>query len=228
MGLFGNGGSNSNVGYNCGEINALRGVINDTAKKSAEDVVWLLNQQIITPMSSIWYAPEAVEFFNKFATRVKESGEKITEAFDNFRQSVENAGKSWADSTQGEAPSLPPIDNVELSLDVSEIKDKNEKGDVVIDEDRANNIVGGLAEVEEMIENALKKSAETLDAETAFIGHDQSSSLEECFAKVSEEIRKIFNFLTTGDDSLQSQITKTVQKYAEKSEEIKGTFASSK
>ena len=221
MGLFGNSGEIS--GYNCENVNALRDVINSTASQAGAGIVERLHSDIIVPMSSVWYAPEAVDFFEGFATTVKASGENITAAFDAFRGAVESAGKNWAENTGGEIPSLPAIDTVELELNVSEIQPEN-GGNVTIDEGQATTIAGNLTEVEAGIKSDLENLAEGLNAETAFIGHGQADALQTCFIQVSGEIHKIFKYLTEGEDSLQGQINKAVQKYADVSSGISNAF----
>ncbi len=217
------GGSGEVSGYNCAQVNALRDVINNTAQQSSQNIVERLHNEIIVPMSTVWYAPEAVEFFNGFANTVKATGEAITKAFDNYRAAVEDAGQYWAENTHGEAPSLPAIDNVDLTLNVSDIQPDN-AGNVTIDEGGANQIAGRLAEVEDGIKSDLENLANNLDAESAFIGHGQSDALRECFVTVSGELHKIFKYLTDGEESLQGQINKAVQKYQEMSSDVSSAF----
>jgi len=232
MGLF-SGSSNSSVtGYNCEQVNALRDVINNTAQEAGKGIVDRLHNEIITPMSTAWYAPEAQEFFEGFAETVKESGTNIQEAFDSFRDAVEKAGASWAENTGGEQPSLPTIDDVDLTLSVSEIQASN-NGDVTINSDEANAVANSLSQVEEEIKSDLESLAAKLDAASAFIGGGQASALQECFVTVSGEIHKIFKYLTEGeatdnghDGSLKGQITYAVQKYTDVSENISNSFNS--
>lgn len=222
MGLFGGGSSNVS-GYNCEQVNALRDVINNTATEAGQNIVERMHNDIIVPMSTVWYAPEAVEFFKGVADTVKSSGDNITSAFDSFRAAVEAAGRNWAENTGGEVPSLPSIDQVDLTLNVSEIQENN-AGSVTIDESEATNIASKLPQVEEGIKSDLEALASKLNAESAFIGHGQSESLQQCFVTVSGEIHKIFKYLTEGEESLQNQINKAVQKYQEVSSGISDAF----
>lgn len=211
------------AGYNCQRVNELRDVINNTAQQAGQNIVERLHTDIIVPMASAWYAPEAVEFFGGFAETVKASGENITRAFDSFRDAVEKAGINWAENTKGEMPSLPAIDAVDLNLNVTDIQPDN-AGNVTIDEGQASNIANRLGEVEEGIKADLETLANNLSAETAFIGHGQAESLHSCFITVSGEIHKIFKYLTEGESSLQGQIKKAVEKYQSVSEGISSAF----
>lgn len=221
MGLFGNSGDVT--GYNCQAVNELRTVINDIAQKSSTNIVERLHSDIIVPMSTVWYAPEAKTFFEGLASTVQASGEGITNAFDTFRAAVQTAGENWADNTGGERPSLPSIDKVDLTLNVTDIQESN-GGSVTIDGNQATAIASRLSEVEEGIKSDLQNLAGQLNAESAFIGHGQADALQQCFVTVSGEIHKIFKYLTEGEDSLQGQINKAVQKYQDVSGDIAGAF----
>ena len=221
MALFGNSGEVS--GYNCAQVESLREIINSTAQQSGSEITQILHDGIVTPMSSVWYAPEAVEFFNGFAEVVKTCGTNITEAFDAFRQNVQKAGANWAENTGGQAPTLAAIDQVELTLTVSEIQPDN-AGNVTIDEGQANTIAGNLSQVEQDIKAKLEGLAGNLDAATAFIGHGQGEAVQNCFVKISGEIHRIFRFLTEGDESLQSRIKAAAEKYATVSSELANNF----
>lgn len=224
MSFFGGGSNSGGTGYNATEINGLRDIINQTAQNAGDGIVQTLYDDIIVPMSTAWYAPEAVTFFEGFAETVKQSGENITKAFDSFRDAVEKAGVNWADNTGGEQPALAAIDQVELNLTVTDIKEKNDNGDVIIYSDSANTVANNLEEVENTIKENLENLAENLDAATAFIGGGQAEAIQDCFVEVSGEIHKIFKYLTEGEDSLQSQIKAADTKYGQVSTGISTAF----
>lgn len=212
-------GNGSTTGYNCEEVQNLREVINQTATQSANDIIETLHNSIIVPMSSVWYAPEAVTFFEGFQADVRNIGKTITQAFDGFRQFVQDAGTSWAENTKGAAPSLSPIDLVELNLSVSEIQPDN-NGNITIDGSRATTIANSLSQVEEEIKAKLQQRAGNLSAETAFIGGNQSQSLQNCFETVAGAVHHAFRCLTEGDNALQTQINKAVEKYSQIAQDI--------
>ena len=222
MGLF--GGTNANLtGYNCERVQDLRKVINNIAKQSGQSIIERLSSDIVIPMSTAWYAPEAVTFFEGFATTVSNTGKNITEAFDAFRAAVESAGRSWAENTGGDIPVLTAIDNVELKLDVSSIEPNN-AGNVGIDQEQASIIARRLQEVEEGIKSDLRNLASNLNAETAFIGQGQAEALDNCFTTIVGAIHNVFKYLTEGEDSLQNQIKNAVKKYQDVSSGISNAF----
>ena len=69
MSLFG-GNSGETSGYNCQKINDLGTVINNCAQKAASTIVDRLHDEIIIPISTAWYAPEAIDFFSGFKSTV--------------------------------------------------------------------------------------------------------------------------------------------------------------
>ena len=220
--------NNGNMtGYNSQNIAALRDVIDRTAQSVAEKVVTRLHDEIIRPISEAWHAPEAVDFFTKFAETVKGTGQNIRDIFDSFRKAVEQAGSIWAENTGGEAPTLGAISDVNLELPVREIQVKDSAGNVGIDEDAANKIANNLTNVEEEIKSDMEAVANELDASTAFLGHGQAEAVAECFIKINLEIHLIFKFLTEGDLSLQAQIISAAKKYGDVSVGIATGFKQS-
>ena len=219
------------IGFSVEEINALRGKINDTAQSCAEGIVSKLEQSIVTPMSTIWYAGEAVEFFEAFKTTVSNTGTVIHDAFDSFRNSIQEAGKFWAENTHSPtSPELPALDEVTLDLNVDSIKAVEEGTNrSVIDPTRANSLAGSLEALEGEIRTYLEGQARQLDATTAFIGGDQASAITTCFEKVGGEVSKIFNFLYTGEGtedgkSLKENINAAVEKYQTMATDVSTTY----
>lgn len=213
------------TGYNKEQIEGLRDAINSTAQEAAQGIVEKLESGIVTPMSTIWYAEEGVEFFEKFADVVKQSGTNIHDVFQTFNDYVGQAGANWAENTKGEAPTMAAIDNIELVLNVSAILNTNEKGDRGIEREQANSVADNLEQVKSEIETTLKELAAKLDATTSFLGGNQAEAVQNCFVQVSGEVHKIFNYLTEGDDSLRSAIIKTAEKYGEVGEGVSTAFS---
>ena len=228
--LFGGGASGEVSGYNSGKVEELREVINTTAQSCGETIVQTLESDIITPMSQAWYAEEAQEYFEAFKEQVKASGQTIKEVFDGFRDNVQKTGAEWATATgAGEGPTLEPIDDVTLDLDVSAIEATNGAGDRSLDESAVQTVVDNLPSVEDSIKESLSGLAQNLDASTAFLGHGQGEAVQACFVKVSEAVHKIFEFILTGgaggaDDSLSGALGKFKEKYAESAENVASSY----
>lgn len=212
------------IGYNIAEIEALRDVVNTLALDACELVLMRLNYGVIAPMSTAWYSPEAKAYFDKFAGIVKAKEGEVQAAFDNFRSAIQSIGEQWAYSTgNATMPQLASIDSVALDLDVSTILESDANGNVGIIEDSVKTVIDGLPDLETSIKTTLEFLATKLNAESAFIGGNQATAIEECFKGVGEAVRKIFEFLSTSEDSLYSQVTAYVEKYKTQAEGIKNT-----
>ncbi len=201
---------NNLIGYNCEQVEALRETINNIAKQTGEELIDTLQNYIIIPMSEVWFAPEAIKFFESFAETVKSSSGAITEAFDTVRQIIQQVGINWAEQTKGECPHLPPIDPVTLNLSIAAIK-SNHQGTIGIKQDEAQLIISKINDAEIKVQSYLESSISKLNAETSFLGNNQSESLQECFTKVSGEIHKIF----TNINQLSEIINQSIAKYTE-------------
>ncbi len=230
MGLLFGGASGEVSGYNSENVKALRGAINDTAQACGETIVSTLETDIITPMSTAWYAEEAQQYFEGFKAQVKASGETIKEVFEGFRGNIEKTGEEWATATgAAEAPTLDPLDDVELDLNIEAILAVNEAGDRSLDEAAVEQVVNNLSSTEATIKDSLTGLAENLDASTAFLGHGQGDAVQACFVKVTEAVHKIFEFILTGgeggaDDSLSGALTKFKEKYSDSATNVATSY----
>jgi hypothetical protein len=195
MGLFGFGGGGEISGYNKGKVEELRGAINTTAQSSAEAIIKELESGVIVPMSTVWYAEEAQQYFEGFKAAVAACGATIHEVFDKFRENVEKTGADWATSTGGEAPTLPVLDEIVLDLPVDAILNINGAGDRMLDEPGVKKVIGSLPTVEQNIKSSLNALAAQLEADTAFLGHGQGAAVQNCLVKVADAVHKIFVFL---------------------------------
>lgn len=228
--LFGGGAAGGSfTGYNREAVEHLREVINTTAQECAEKIVDLMHSEIVAPMSKVWYAKEAVEYFESIQQTVKASGESITNIFDSFREEVQTAGVNWATKTHNEndKPSLAAISPVSLDLNVSDIQDKNSKGDVVIDINEANSIAGKLPQTEEKIKTELEQITNKLDAAEALLGGSQAQAVKDCFNGLCKIVGEIFKFISSGDqngNSITKLINEAAKSYGEQAEGTASQF----
>ena len=214
-------------GFNNTNVVALREIINTTAQSCGTTIVEDLKNGIVTPISTAWYAPEAVEYFEAFKTAVAECGQSITDVFENFKNNVKSAGEYWGENTKStDSVDMAAIDLVELALDVSAIQQKDPSGNIYLDMAQTNTVIGKLSEVKKDIETHLGALAETMKSEDAFIGGGQAASIDSCFVEVTKSVHKIFDFLTEGEESLSSQLTSFVNKYSEMAEKVTTGFNS--
>ena len=203
------------VGYNKEKVEELRDKINDIAQDVASDVVELLHDRIVVPISTEWYAEVAQEYFLDFKDQVKQRGEAIKKAFDDFRKQIEETGKEWALATQGKEPVLLELDDVELNLDVSSIQNADESGNRYINEDGVNAIIDSIESVEEDIKSKLSNKTVDLGIESAFLGDDQAKAIQSCFDKILNEIHILFDYLLSGDNALSNALLNYKNSFSE-------------
>lgn len=221
MGLF---GGNNMTGFNPTEVEAMSSKIQQAANSVSETIVSKLKSGVVSPISKAWYTEEGVKFFQAFAESVKQTGTSIEEIFNSFVTSVENAGNNWAENAQQtERVSLTRVSGIDLNLDVSEVQN-NKGGDVGIIEADATAVANGLPGVRQEIESELSRIANNLSAESAFLGHSQAEAVTACFKKVNVIVSKVFDFLIEGENNLQSQIKKAVEKYGDVGSQTASAF----
>ena len=221
------GGASEVSGYNKDRIEALRDVINTTAQAVATDVVEELHSGIIVPMSEAWYAEEAQHYFETFAERVKETGERIKQTFDEVRLRIQKTGEAWASITQGEAPVLAELEQVDMVLSTSEIKNVDSVGNRALNEAKVQVVIGSLDKVEQNIRTRLARLAQNLDASTSFLGHGQGVAVSEYFGRVVDAVHGLFSYLLVGDNALSGELAKYKAKYADSAESVASSYSSS-
>ncbi len=234
-------------GYNPQNVIDLSNDISTAYENCCTGIVETLHDEIVTPISTAWYAPEACKFFGSDATDgilgigavqadenslkevVKKTSETIFKCFDGFRQDIESAGQNWFNNTSGAGEStgdisLPTFKQIDLELDVSAIQDKDGEGNVVLDGSAVKAVSDKLADVQESIKTKMTAEKDKLDAATSFIGGGQATAIEGCFERLLEAISTIFKWLSEGDESLQSAFNAAMQKYSDVASNIASAY----
>jgi len=218
------------LGFNEEKIKKVAEEIQTSADEAIASIISMIETNIVTPVSGLWVAEEAVDYFGKF----KEYCDKIPYAvyyyFDTFRQRLELAYKRWIANTGAGAEfeagmasaatvSLPAIaPNGELKqLDVSSIISITEAGDRGANTEGLEEFILTLGTVKESIISAIKVDTLT-SIEVALIGGSQSTSASTAFTHVYDLIEDIFDFLTiddpeSGSQSLKSAMEAVNEKY---------------
>ena len=233
----------SRHGYNPANVEALSGNIKTAYENCINGILETLHDEIVVPISSAWYAPEACGFFGKeedgvtaqetnLKQVVKDTSESIWKCFDGFREDIQKAGQNWYDNTSGTGEqgegniTLEPFEQVELELDVSEIEKQDEAGNVVLDDTGVSAVSGSLESVQENIKQKMVAEKEQLDAATSFIGGGQAEAIQNCFERLLEAISTIFKWLSQGDESLKAAFDAAMAKYSEVATNIANAYNS--
>ncbi|MBQ6539376.1 MAG: hypothetical protein IJL76_03780 [Bacilli bacterium] len=202
------------TGYNYVEMANLFTEVSNIATQTKRIVSKYLNDDLIDPMSKLWYAPEAREFFKKFQAVVREAEEEMDGAFQGFIDSLYKAQKAWSVKTKGgETAESITIRTEKIFLYIAKFKDQRE-GNIYIDEKGALTFVEGLNTIQQKLTNELMdQKADLTSAALAFVGNNQAEGIQKCFDKVVSSISDIFDFLTKGDTSLKSEIIRVTNEY---------------
>ena len=218
---------NNFTGFDTEAINQLVSEIKGYANETASTITDNLKTGVISPISRCWFTPEGVEYWQAFSEDVADTSETIAEAFNNFIDAIGEAERNWADNTGADDVEAVEgdVEDLNMTLDISEVKDRD-GSKIGIIEAEAESVANNLGTVEENILSALNEIAQKLNSEAAFLGRNQGESIKECFGVVEQQVAKIFNFLTEGDNNVNAQIKAAVQKYGDVGDSTSSAFNS--
>lgn len=214
------------VGYNKGEIENIRNAINDQAQETAKVIVREINQ-LVEHSSKLWYSEVAQEYFKTFASNVSEYEDKITQIFQQFNQLIADAGASWAERTEGEAPNMPEIEKVSLEIDVSPIQATNEHGDRYIEDGIEEEVSFHVSTAKTAIKFFVDDVADRANLSLAFIGGDQSDGIKQAAKNLTGAVDSMLDFLTEGDNALVNKVKEYRESYQDTAAKNVETFTDS-
>ena len=203
------------AGYNHTKVNEVGNKINSTYGDVVKTVTQKVYDGIVVPMSTKWYAPEAVDEFKKVKTAIEGMEDGMHKAYKAFRDWVQDCGTEWAGQTGGTAPNLPDVGNKHQDLNVGIIK-KDKNNDVILDEAGAIAVAGQVSAIHTACLNYLKTKHGELTADTAFIGHGQAAAATACFVRVADSLNSAFSVL----DELAPMLEGYAAKYKQVGEQI--------
>lgn len=217
-----------NVGYNQGKIEELQEKVSTVSGQVGSIVAEQLEDKVVNRMATVWYAPQAVEFFANFKTTVKQLGTSLTEMFNAYCNVLTEAGNVWAEYTGGNKVTAKKVADINIDIKVDVIKAADDANNVFINEGGADSVVNGLPEVESSIRSGLSALETELEAEVAFLGHNQAGAVRDLFTKVMNSISDMFKSLYSEDEnSLKSQILLAKNEYGRLADELSAQLRSS-
>lgn len=214
------------TGFNPEQVIAFADAIQTASNQVAETIKTNLQNEVIGKISTAWYAPEAFDLFESFKEAVNgEATNAINESFTNVFKSVESAAQAWAAATgYGEINigSYTPI-----TIGISNSVEKDNNGNIIIIEEDANNVANALGTVHQNIDDGLSAIANSLEAESSFLGGTQAATIKSCFVTIYKSVASIFSILMEGENNLKSQIATAVDKYGKLSADVSKAFSNS-
>lgn len=208
-------------GYNREEIQQLRTQVTDVAESLANSIKEKFQNQFVNPMGDIWYAPEAITWFDSFKETLDSLSTPLINYFNGYLEALQAAANAWAQTTGGEQIVIAEIPSQVFSLsinsiDYSAIKSENANHDQGIEVDQAQQICSGnLPAIQTLLNEELSAYSSRIEAETSFLGGGQAEAVQRCFGQIAELIKNLFNELTEGENSLPAAITSYINKYKE-------------
>lgn len=210
------------TGYNYKEMTGLTAEVSRVAANTKKVIQACLDDDIVEPMSKLWFAPEAKEFFTKFGETVTKSGEEMKKAFETFDKNIEEAQKAWSEKTGGgNTGSIIGLPTMELKINVGAFKE-SDGGNIVLYEKQAIAFAESLDGVQKKLSKSIEEQRTELSkAVTAFLGHEQGEAVNKCFDGVLTAVGTIFTYLSVGENSLSGQIKKAAETYKKMAEQVR-------
>lgn len=208
------------TGYDYEEVTNYIKSVQSAAKESMDQIINILENKIIVPASTSWYAPEGVKFFETFSQDVESTKTTVETVFASYLESIKSAANNWELNMQAEQQNYNIEVEVNAKLDVTSIKDRDGSKMGII-EDEMTKIENSLGAIEQEIKEKLSDISERLTADSAFLGGGQATAINSCFVKVNAAVADVFKFLST---NLKPEIQKAVIKYGEISKETSNAF----
>lgn len=207
--------NDSTYGFNDTKAREIRDVVETACRdvtggtqNQPESITVIINNEIITPISTSWYTKEGKDYFTKFETYVNSLTRDIMEAYNGFIDNINQAGRNWQANTGNTFTDLQPLvlEDARIAVDTSPIQELDSNGSAIIDVNALqNDVVAKLGLIRERIVQGAIDANSRLKAEASFIGGDQALAMQECFTRIAEIIGKIFGFLDgTGESEAQS------------------------
>ena len=215
-------------GYDKRKVEDLATTIQDTYEAVCDKIETKLNEDFITPMSTVWYAPEAKEYFEGVAQDVENMADTMRQAYSNYRDWIQAAGENWWENTKGSGggglkPELKTISDENITLSVKKIKE-SQGNTVKMDEQACYNIADRLDTIRTECLNIVKTEHAKLNASSAFLGHGQAQAANDCFVEVANAIDQLFKILSSFKDDLH----KAAEKYKKVAENIANNLKNAK
>lgn len=204
------------LGFNKEQIVEYRNSIEKVSQDTRVNITDSIRDQIVIPVSTLWYQPDAVTYFEELKGEINKVAQEVTDIFNRYLDTVKSSAQSWAENTGAEVPALPSIENIEMSLDVSSIKPHDERNNIIINTTEVSNrIIARLPEIHQTILTNLNPLKDKLSADAAFLGAGQADVVEGCFNKVIELIGQTFEKISGGEGSIKMALEKAQKRAAD-------------
>lgn len=168
------------TGFDPVKIKSSINSVMDAYSDLQDALITVTQNQFVTPMTTLWCCKESVDFFkNKFQPAIEALNDGAFKTFKSVVETMDSSATTWAKRTGNTSDwSKMTFTPVMKKIDISGIKDKNDAGEIGIDEVQAVLKAGLL-----LTKTFVKASAALVKASAAvqfcgFIGGDQAANLQ--------------------------------------------------
>ena len=184
------------MGYNEGLIHSL---INN--EQSAYDQIMSALGDKMTEMASaiagLWYAGNAVRFFNEFLKPVVDDTANVTtQQFQNIVDTVNSAGQGWANTTEN---SYGPVSFAPSGkqVDVSSVREADGNGSSYMTKGTTSDTFNTkLNEVTQIVSDALE-TAKSAASNSGFLSSQNEGTLQQSLATISNKFNEMMSNIRT-------------------------------
>ena len=213
-------GSSEEKGYGYNDVEAM-GIgpgINEVHQATVDAIKKYIEEDVVNYFSTRWYMPEAVNYFAAFKQLCQNASDDVKTVFDNFRTRMQANIDNWRKQVEFEGgEQLEAVSDKTIEIDVTSIKEHNDNNAIYMDEELwSTNWVENQLTGESGVRNHIIKAiGEAVSDHTvgSFIGGEQNDAINNAMNGLADVIAKIMDFLTVGENSLQSQIEVAKTKY---------------
>lgn len=186
-------------------------------------IVALINSNynsFVSPMSAVWGSPQAVEFFKKYQTTIRNMQMQIQKTFSSVINAMNSAASNLSAIAGATWASTPLQWHTQEPIDVSCIKESI-NGVVGIDQAQATTIAAQLSTVLSGIQAGLARAV-TAVRSSGFVGEGMQESLVSSLTAIESSISDTFDTLIT---DVNTAMQNTVDTYTTTSTNINSAFA---
>ena len=203
-----------NVGYNDEDSVAISEGIDNVYTATQTTIQNNIRDVIVQQVAANWYSEVAVDYFAEFKENTARIADDIRTVFQNFRDQIQEDVVAWRNQTGGSGGDIPDVAEKEIEIDVSAVKPTDTNGNRFISNTLETDVLEWIATCRTNIITDISQAVAE-NVVKSFIGEQQNEKVNAAMESLSVHIDGILNYLTMGDNSIVSSITKFRTEYTQ-------------
>ena len=201
------------VGYNDADCMAIDQGIENVYSATITAIQNHIKDDIVAKVAENWYAEQATSYFQKFAGNCANAADDVKAVFQNFRDQMQQNITDWRTRTEmTSGTDLQTITEKTITIDVSAVKATDESGNRYISNNLETDLEGWITTCRTGITTDIG-TAVADNVVGSFIGASQNENINTAMGNLATIIDGILNFLTTGNNSILTEITNYRSQY---------------